>query len=361
MNQVYIKRYQNAVRVMNERGVEGLFLTFLPHIRYFTGFKGSFAYALIDKERIYLVTDQRYAIQAPQEVYDHVDVYIIETDLRSTLKEVGFFKKSIKVGFEGKREVVQTMEYFKQVFESIDWLNIGLDIEVMMGIKDEEELKNLKIAIEMTDQVFDEVLETVRVDMSEKELAAFISYQCRLKGADGDSYEPIVASGPNSALPHARPTERLLKDGDILLMDFGALYNGYHADMTRTIFIGEASTKQKEIYESVRRSQLKGIEVAQAGKTAHEVDQACRLVFEEENLSQHFMHSTGHGIGVEVHTYPSLSPNLNVKLQENFVVTIEPGLYFEGWGGIRIEDDCLIEKGCCIPLNRSSKDLIEIK
>tara|TARA_Y100001970_G_scaffold277330_1_gene381336 strand:- start:4681 stop:5244 length:564 start_codon:yes stop_codon:yes gene_type:complete len=187
-----------------------------------------------------------------------------------------------------------------------------------------------------------------------------MSYKFKEHGAEGDSYDPIVASGWRSALPHATPTNKTLEKGDFVVMDFGALYNGYHADMTRTIVVGKATEKHREIYQIVLESQLEGIKKARAGITGAEVDKACRDIIKSSGYGEFFNHSTGHGLGLEVHTHPRLSSFNKEPLIENYVVTIEPGIYLPKWGGVRIEDDCWIQKDRCLPLNTSSKELIEL-
>ena len=159
-------------------------------------------------------------------------------------------------------------------------------------------------------------------------------------------------------MPHARPSSKQFKRGDFVVMDFGALYNGYHADMTRTVVIGEATSKHKEIYDIVLKSQLSGIEAAKAGITGKELDSACRSVINKAGYGDKFIHSTGHGIGLEVHTYPRVSHINEKPLLENYVVTIEPGIYLEGWGGVRIEDDCWIKIDKCEPMNNSTKEML---
>ena len=220
------------------------------------------------------------------------------------------------------------------------------------------EIESLKTAIEITDVVFESILSELKIGATEKEISAKISYLFKMNGADGDSYESIIASGYLGALPHARPTNKVFEKGDFVVMDFGALYNGYHADMTRTVVIGEASERHKEIYDIVLESQLAGIKFAKAGVTGKELDQVCRNVIEKAGYGDKFIHSTGHGIGLEVHTYPRISSFNTKPLLENYVVTIEPGIYLAGWGGVRIEDDCWIRKNDCLPLNRSTKEML---
>ena len=179
-----------------------------------------------------------------------------------------------------------------------------------------------------------------------------------MNGAEGDSYDPIIASGFLGALPHARPSDKKFEKGDFVVMDFGALYQGYHADMTRTVVIGEATSKHHEIYDIVLKSQLNGIRVAKEGVTGEQVDMACRDIITNAGYGKEFCHSTGHGIGLEVHTYPRLSIHNKKPLLKNYVVTIEPGIYIPSWGGVRIEDDCLIREKDCLPLNKSTKEML---
>ena len=240
----------------------------------------------------------------------------------------------------------------------MQWQKTNDIIGVLAAVKDQYEIDSLKTAIEITDEVFTQILPELKVGAVEKEIAAKISYLFKMHGADGDSYDPIIGSGYLGALPHATPTNKAFEDGDFVVMDFGALYNGYHADMTRTVVIGSATSKHKEIYDIVLQSQLEGINAAKAGITGSELDAVCRGVIENAGYGDKFIHSTGHGLGLEVHTYPRISAYNNQPLLENYIITIEPGIYLGGWGGVRIEDDCLIQKDSSIPLNKSTKDML---
>ena len=231
-------------------------------------------------------------------------------------------------------------------------------IENIAAVKDQSEIDALQTAVDITDRVFDLILPEIKVGVTEKYIAAKISYLFKQEGADGDSYDSIIASGANGALPHATPSENKVKNGDFIVMDFGALYRGYHADMTRTIVVGSASDRHKEIYNIVLESQLAGISYAKSGVKCSDLDKVCRDVIDDKGYGELFMHSTGHGLGLEVHTMPRISWMNNTRLEENNVITIEPGIYIAGWGGVRIEDDCLITKDSCKPMNRSTKDLV---
>ena len=266
----------------------------------------------------------------------------------------------MKIGFESDHTTVTSFKALQNKLPQILWEPTSNIVELIAAVKDAEEIESLKTAIEITDAVFDEILPIIKLGVSESQIAADLSYKFKQHGAEGDSYDPIVASGWRSALPHATPTDKTLENGDFVVMDFGALYNGYHADMTRTVVIGPPNDKHKEIYDVVLKSQLSGIEVARAGITGAEVDNACRSVIDNAGYKKYFNHSTGHGIGLEVHTLPRLSSINTSPLLENYVVTIEPGIYLPKWGGVRIEDDCWIKSNKCIPLNRSTKELISL-
>jgi len=230
-------------------------------------------------------------------------------------------------------------------------------LENLAAVKDKNELNALRTAIEITDKVFDEVLQFFKVGVSEKEIALELAMRYKKYG-EGEAFFSIVASGPNSALPHAQPGERKLQKGDFVVVDNGAKYAGYHADMTRTVVIGEATDKHYEIYELVKKSQQAGIDVAKEGMACKMVDDATRNVIAEAGYGDKYIHSTGHGIGLEIHTYPKLSQQSDEILKENNVVTIEPGVYLPGWGGVRIEDDIWVKKDGNEVLNKTSKELM---
>ena len=360
MKSIFSNRLDKLFNQLDSLGYDGLYITNITNIKYLTGFSGSAAILFILNHKSYFFTDGRYTTQCKHEI-KNAEIFIIGKSYFDAInKNISFNCKSLSIGFESDNLNVSHYNNLIKHFSMIDWIPTNSIVENIAAIKDQEEINSLKTAIEITDHVFDQILPEIKAGISEKYIAAKISYLFKTNGAEGDSYESIIASGARSALPHARATDKEFQSGDFIVMDFGALYNGYHADMTRTLLIGPATSKHHEIYDTVLESQLNGIKVAKSGIPCAEVDKACRSIIENKGYGHLFTHSTGHGIGLEVHTLPRIHKSNQEPLQANNVITIEPGIYIPDWGGVRIEDDCLITDESCIPLNQSSKDLIII-
>ena len=353
----YKNRINKVKNILSENKLDGLYITNITNVRYLTGFTGSAGSVLIINNEQHFFTDGRYIEQSKNQV-KHCMIHIVGSAHYKEIEKRNLIKDNLHVGFESDYVSVNLFSALNQSMSNVNWEKTSGIIEKIAAIKDLTEIESLKTAIEITDVVFDKIIPELKEGVKEKDIAAKISYLFKINGAEGDSYEPIIASGHLGALPHARPSEKEFEKGDFVVMDFGALYNGYHADMTRTIVIGEATEKHTEIYNIVLESQLAGINAAQAGITGEELDSVCRNVIQNAGYGDKFIHSTGHGIGLEVHTYPRISSFNKKPLLENYVVTIEPGIYLAGWGGVRIEDDCWIKKDHCTPLNRSTKELL---
>ena len=356
----YNKRILLVKEQLNANQLNGIYINNLTNVRYLTGFTGSAGSVLILEESQYFFSDTRYDEQSKEQI-KNCQVHMIKAGYEQTIKDLNILKNGMKIGFESEHTSFDSYNKLKNIISNVDWQPTKQIVEHIAAVKDEMEIASLQSAIDVTDEVFKQIIPELKIGAIEKEIAAKISYLFKMNGAEGDSYEPIIASGFLGALPHARPSNKSFENGDFVVMDFGALYEGYHADMTRTVVIGEATDRHKEIYNIVLESQLAGIKSAKAGISGREVDKACRDIINNAGYGKEFCHSTGHGIGLEVHTYPRLSA-LNTKpLLENYVVTIEPGIYIPGWGGVRIEDDCLIQKDACLPLNHSTKEMLVLK
>ena len=354
------KRIQKVQEYLESINLDGMYVTNLTNVRYLTGFTGSAGSVLILRDIQHFFTDGRYIEQSKNQVLN-CKIHIANGAHYMDINKKKLISANQNIGIEGDSVTINLYDQLKQSIPNVSWEKIPDIISIIAAVKDQEEIDSLKTAIEITDEVFTQIIPELKIGAKEKDISAKISYLFKMNGADGDSYDSIIGSGYLGALPHARPTEKKFENGDFVVMDFGALYNGYHADMTRTVVIGEASEKHKEIYSIVLESQLQGIKVAKAGVTGAEVDKACRTVIEKAGYGDKFIHSTGHGIGLEVHTYPRLSAFNTKPLLENYVVTVEPGIYLAGWGGVRIEDDCLIGKTQCTPLNKSTKEMLVLK
>ena len=347
-------KLKNELKALN---LDGMYITNLTNVRYLTGFTGSAGSVLILEDKQYFFTDGRYIEQSQQQV-KNCKIHIVGSAHYLAIKNKNLLCKGLKIGLESPFVNIDLFDDIKNAMPSVKWEKVADIIGVLAAVKDQYEIDSLQVAVDITDQVFTEIIPELKVGAIEKHVAAKISYLFKMNGADGDSYDPIIGSGYLGALPHATPTNKPFESGDFVVMDFGALYNGYHADMTRTVVIGSATSKHKEIYDIVLESQLAGIAKAKAGITGEELDKACRSVITNKGFGDKFIHSTGHGLGLEVHTYPRISSFNKKPLLENYIITIEPGIYLEGWGGVRIEDDCLIQKNGCRPMNKSSKEML---
>jgi Xaa-Pro aminopeptidase len=230
-------------------------------------------------------------------------------------------------------------------------------LEDLASVKDNYEIECIRTAVEITDKVYEEIIPMLRPGFTEKQVANEMVSKYR-EYAEGEAYSPIVATGPNGALPHAIPTDREFRKGDFIVIDAAAKYGGYHADMTRTPVVGEASDKHREIYAIVKEAQKRGCEIAKAGVPCKDVDFATRDYIDQMGYSEFYTHGTGHGLGLEIHTSPRFSPQSDQILEKNNVMTIEPGIYLAGWGGVRIEDDVIIGDNDCEILNKTTKELV---
>ena len=256
MNSIFNNRLDKVYHKIHELKYDGLYITNLTNIRYLTGFTGSAAILFILNNKSYFLTDGRY-IQQSKEQVQNATVHILTSNYFDLIKQTKILtNETFNIGFESNH---MSFSYYTQLsknFPNIDWHPTDSIIENIAAIKDSSEIESLKTAIEITDDVFTKIIPEIKSGITEKYIATRISYLFKMNGAEGDSYESIIAGGPRSALPHARPTERPFKKGDFIVMDFGALYNGYHADMTRTLLVGTPTEKHKEIYNIVLKSQL---------------------------------------------------------------------------------------------------------
>lgn len=353
---IFENRQNKLKSVLAEQGLDGMLISKLPHVRYICGFTGSAGSCIITPNDNYFITDGRYMEQSKDEVKGFVRFIDYGTHIEIAQKN-NLIPKGLKLALESDFLSVSLYDQLIELFPDVKWESTKMILENIAAVKDESEISAIRTAVEITDKVFDEVIQLFKIGISEKEMALELTTRYRNYG-EGEAFPAIVASGPNSALPHVQPGERKFKKGDFIVIDAAAKYAGYHADMTRTIVIGKATEKHYEIYELVRKSQQAGINATKAGVACKTVDDAARNVIAEAGYGDKFIHSTGHGIGLEIHAYPRLSQQSEEILKENNVVTIEPGVYLTGWGGVRIEDDVWVKKDGNEVLNDTTKELI---
>ena len=353
---IFENRQNNLKAVLAKQELDGILITRLSNVRYICGFTGSAGSCLITPKGDYFITDGRYMEQSKEEVKGFERVIDYGTHIEIAQKN-NLIPSGLKLALESDFLSLSLYNQVIELFPNTKWESTKMILENLAEVKDESELEALRTAVEITDKVFEEVLQFFKIGISEKDIALELAMRYRKYG-DGEAFPSIVASGPNSALPHAQPGERKLKQGDFVVVDAAAKYAGYHADMTRTVVIGNPTDKHHEIYELVKKSQQAGIDTAKAGVTCKAVDDATRNVIADAGYGDNYIHSAGHGIGLEIHTYLRLSQQSEEILKENNVVTIEPGVYLTGWGGVRIEDDIVVKKDGNEVLNKTSKDLM---
>ena len=353
---IYSKRQQDLRKVLDERGLDGMLITNLTNVRYISGFTGSAASCLITPEGQYFVTDGRYIEQSKAQVKGFERFIDMNSHL-SQIKDNNLNPNGFKLAFEGDHMSYALYENMISMFPNTKWENSSMILEDLASVKDDHELECIRTAVEVTDKVYEEILPMLRPGFTEKQVANTMVSKYR-EYAEGEAYSPIVATGPNGALPHAIPTEREFQNGDFIVIDAAAKYGGYHADMTRTPVVGKATEKHKEVYSIVKEAQQRGCDIAKAGVPCKKVDAATREYIGEMGYGEYYTHGTGHGLGLEIHTSPRFSPQSKQVLEVNNVMTIEPGIYLAGWGGVRIEDDVIIGEDDCEILNQTTKDLV---
>lgn len=359
-------RLQRLRGRISESDAAVLVVTHLPNIRYLSGFTGSAAILIVETGSATLFTDGRYAVQAPQEVKS-AGVQVT-TPQGSVLKAAGAHlaslqtrKRNVSVAYDPSQVTVMQHKDFRRAAGSrVSWISGTGWVEDLRLLKSPSEITKMRAAARLISKVFEQVVPLIRPGITELELAAEIDYHMRKLGASGPSFETIVASGPRAALPHARPTSKRLRRNELVVLDAGAILADYCSDMTRTVFVGRATNQVKIWYRAVLDAQQAGIAACGPEVESGEADAAARRVLESQGLGKYFVHSTGHGVGLEIHEAPRLAKGQKAKLQAGMVVTIEPGIYVEGVGGIRIEDDVAIHANRTEVLTTATRELLEL-
>ena len=337
--------------------IDAILVTDLTHMRYLTGFSGSNGALLLRKDLSAVVTtDGRYVTQIAEEVPDIKAV--IQRNVGANLLES--LEGPQRVGFESSFVSVEQFKKLEEACpEDVTLVPVSGVIEKQRETKDSFELEQLEKVALLANNALEDMLEAgeLVIGRTERQVAADLEYRMRKAGSERVSFDTIVASGPNSAMPHHGADDRVIESGDLVTIDFGAHLRGFNSDMTRTFVMGKLTDFAKEIYNVVLKSQLAGVAAATPGTALVDVDRACREVIEEAGYGEYFVHSTGHGIGLHVHEGPSAASTSKGHLEENMTLTIEPGIYIPGKGGVRIEDTLIITSGAPKIITPSSKEL----
>ncbi|MDI6740431.1 MAG: aminopeptidase P family protein [Candidatus Edwardsbacteria bacterium] len=353
----YTKRVAAARKRISDQGLDALLVSHPVNIRYLCGYSGSAGLLLVAPKKNFFLTDFRYQEQIKREVKATQRV-VIKKDLYSDLLELPGIRDNRRIGFESQHLTYDRYDFLRKNLKAVKPAD-GV-VEQLRTVKQPDEIRKIAAAARIADQAFSMIIKEIKPGMTELAIAARLDYLLMTLGASGSSFDTIVGSGPNGALPHVKPGERRVRKGDFIVLDFGAFHQGYCSDMTRTVVLGKPTARHKEVYGVVLRAQAAGLAAVKADVSGKAADGAARRVIERAGYGRFFGHGLGHGVGMEVHEWPRLGRLSGDTLQAGNVVTVEPGIYLPGWGGVRIEDLVVVTKTGNRILTGSSKQLIFI-
>ncbi len=356
----HARRQAGIAAELERLRADALLITHLPNVRYLCGFTGSAAVLVIHRGRPVFFTDGRYTGQARQEV---AGARVI-TAKGSPLLAVAHFAQTRRfrvIAIESDHMLVSARASLRRALGiKIRLRDVVGIVEKLRMVKDAGEIAVIRQAVELGARLLDTAIAAIRPGVRENEVAAELEYAARRAGAEGMSFETIIAAGPRSAMPHGVASAAAIPSRGFVVLDFGVILHGYCSDMTRTVHVGQASAAARSMYERVRQAQQAAIDAVRAGAECGEVDRAARSVLRRARLARYFTHSTGHGVGLEIHEPPRLGRGQKEALRAGMVVTIEPGVYRAGQGGVRIEDMVAVTNNGCEVLTPAPKELIEL-
>lgn len=353
------QRIRKAFALLKKNKINCLLVTELSHVRYLTGYSGSSGMVLLLPPKAYFFTDFRYKVQAQKEVKDCA-IIIAEQALTSELPKVHGINKKIRIGLEEEFVTLSLLEQLKDLLPLAEFISTKKLVESLSVSKDADEIKKIKKAVKISEKAYTETLQLLKPGVKEKDIALELEYRMRVLGADASAFDAIVASGQRSSMPHGIASDKKLRKGDFVTIDFGCFYQGYASDITRTVVLGKANSKQKEIYDVVLKAQLAACKAVKPGLACSRLDGVARDIIMKAGYGDYFGHGLGHGIGLIVHDDPHLNTRSTETLKTNMVVTIEPGIYIPNWGGVRIEDDVVVTAAGGQILSKLPKELMEL-
>lgn len=357
-----MSRLKKLLEKLKIENLETLLVSNEKNVSYISGFTGDSSILLVSEKGKYLITDFRYIEQAEVEC---PEFEIIKYD-----RSLGFREQLVNKLVQNIGVQRMCFEQDEVNFTGYEYMVEHIDVELiptkeivedLRYIKDAEEIECTKKAAQIADQAFSKILDFIKPGLTEKEVATELEYYMKKAGADGIAFETILLSGVKTSLPHGKPSDKKIEEGDFITLDFGALYNGYRSDMTRTIVVGKINQEQEKIYNIVKEAQEKALNSIRAGVMGSATDKIARDIIGNEGYRDNFGHGLGHGVGLVIHEEPFMGPTCTRELKENCVVTVEPGIYIPNWGGVRIEDTVVVTKDGCEILTKSSKELIILK
>lgn len=354
----FSNRLANLYDKIAAEEVDALLITKVANVTYFSGFRGDSSALLVGKNIRKLITDGRYIEQAVLQAKNFTLVEQTEGLLKKIVEELKI-SACKKVGVEGRVMTIAERDYLAEELSGVEFKSVELD--TLRQVKDAAEIDCIKRACKIADDAFAKILAVVKPGVCELDVAADLEYFMRRLGSERAAFDTIVASGWRSSLPHGTASDKKICAGELVTFDFGATFNGYCSDITRTICVGKASAEQRKIYNAVLDAQLYGLEVITAGKSGKDIDEAVRERLKASGYGDYFVHGLGHGVGLEIHEEPRLSKlSKSENLLPDMIVTDEPGVYIGDFGGVRIEDTVLVTTGNAQPLTHSPKNLIEL-
>jgi Xaa-Pro aminopeptidase len=361
MERMIANRLKRVRQALEAAGANVLLETHPPNVYYLSGFTGDSGMLVVEHSSVTLFTDARFTIQAREEA-PGVRTHIHRGGpLLASIGDSLRRKRRMRASIAPSRLSLAGWSVLKKAAgKGVRWLEIDGLVDRLRAVKDASEIERIRDAARVGSEVMEETIRLVRPGVTELDLAAEIGYRMRRKGASGESFEAIVASGPRSALPHARPTSRQIEKNELVVLDLGAILRRYCSDLTRTVYVGRAPSRIRRWYQAVLEAQAAGRDIVRAGVTTGAVDAATRGVLQRKGLGRYFVHSTGHGIGLEIHEDPRLARGQKTLLEAGNVITLEPGIYVEGVGGIRIEDDAVVTPRGAEILTTVPRELLEL-
>ena len=351
--------YQTRIIALRNKlkdiGADAILIEKKENYRYMSGFTGTFAYLVISNEDALILTDSRYTEQAAEQAPDYELVNFIGINV---IENILIEKNIKKLAIEGDTVTVSKYKDYQKIETLNEIIVSPAIVEALRKIKDDEEILLIKKAVMLADEGFNHILKFIKSGITEKDIEMELEYYMRKSGASGASFDIIVATGTRTSMPHAIAGDTLVKNGDAVMIDFGCIFDGYCSDITRTVFVGEPDKEMKKIYDTVMRVQKAGIENALEGKYAADIHMTVSDMIDQAGYKGRFGHGLGHGVGLEIHELPRVSLFGSEALMNNMVVTVEPGIYVPGLGGVRIEDMLVINSKTPIVLTESPKEMI---
>ncbi|HKS73048.1 MAG TPA: Xaa-Pro peptidase family protein [Terriglobales bacterium] len=361
----YKGRLKRLQRALSENRLDALLVTHLPNIRYLAGFTGSAGVLLLTENRALFFSDGRYTTQAKREVEGAKVVIAKKAPLFAAAEWLSNHRKglgsAIRLGIEGDHLTVAAHDQLRRFLPAAFRLKTAPPlIEEARMRKDADEIASIKAAVEMGSRLFETVVAAIRPGTSEVNVAAELEHAARRSGAEQMSFETIIASGERSALPHGRASRCAIPGEGFVVCDFGVILSGYCSDMTRTVYVGRPPEEARRIYQAVKEAQQAAVDAVRPGVSTGEIDRVARKLLQKQGFGRYFTHSTGHGVGLEIHEAPRVAAGQQLNLQPGMVITIEPGAYIPGRWGVRIEDIVVVRENGCEVLTPTSKELIAV-